>query len=92
MLILGTVEERISLGVEGVTQISSRPLQPSQLSVDIVHSTDQPLGFWKLGGVKELLVGQDGEVCRGAVVCVVANLLCLPRNTLSMMYALGATL
>ena len=42
------------------------------MSVDdvvIVHSTDQPRGFWKLGQVKEALVGQDGEI-RGAVVQV----------------------
>ena len=44
----------------------------SQVSVGdivIVHSTDQPRGFWKLGRVKELLVGHDGEV-QGAVLRV----------------------
>jgi len=45
---------------------------PARVSVDdvvIVHSTDKPRGFWKLGQVKETLVGQDGEI-RGAVVQV----------------------
>ena len=37
-----------------------------------VHSTDQPRGFWKLGRVKKVLVGQDGKV-RGAVVQVVGK-------------------
>ena len=44
----------------------------AQVSVDdvaIVHSIDQPRGFWKLGRVKEVLVRQDGET-RGAVVQV----------------------
>ena len=42
------------------------------MSVDdvvIVHSTDQPRGFWKLGQIKEAPVGLDGEI-RGAVVQV----------------------
>ena len=44
----------------------------SQVSVDdvvIVHSTEQPRAFWKLGRVEEVLVGKDGEK-RGAVVRV----------------------
>ena len=50
-------------------------INPSRVSVDdvvVVHSTDQPRGFWKLGRIMELLVGRDGEV-RGAVVRVTAK-------------------
>ena len=42
---------------------------PSQVSVGdvvIVHSADQPRGFWRLGRVKEVLVGRDEQI-RGAV-------------------------
>ena len=47
-------------------------VNPSQVSVGdvvIVHSADQPRGFWKLGLVNEVLVGRDGKI-RGAVVKV----------------------
>lgn len=37
--------------------------------VVIVHATDQPRGFWKLGQVEEVLTGRDGKT-RGAVVRV----------------------
>ena len=45
---------------------------PDKVSVGdivIIHSTDQPRGFWKLGKVEKLLVGQDGKN-RGAVLRV----------------------
>ena len=45
---------------------------PSQVSVGdvvIVHSADQPRGFWRLGRVKEVLVGRDEKI-RGAVLRV----------------------
>ena len=45
---------------------------PSKVSVDdvvLIHSSEQPRTFWRLGRVKELLVGKDGEV-RGAVLRV----------------------
>ncbi len=35
----------------------------------VVHSEDQPRGFWNLGRVKEVVIGRDGEA-RGAVVRV----------------------
>ena len=37
---------------------------PSQVSVGdvIVHSSDQPRGFWRLGRVKEVLVGRDEKI------------------------------
>ena len=44
-------------------------VNPSQVSVDdvvLVHSTEQPRAFRKLGRVNEVLVGKDGET-RGAV-------------------------
>ena len=44
-------------------------LSPSPVAVDVVHSTDQPRGFWKLGRVKEVLPGQDGQI-RGAILQV----------------------
>ena len=50
-------------------------LNPSHVSVGdivIVHSTKQPRGFWKLGRIKELLIGRDGEV-RGAVLRVASK-------------------
>ena len=34
-----------------------------------IHSDDQPRGMWKLGRVKELLIGADGEA-RGVVLRV----------------------
>ena len=37
--------------------------------VVIVHSKDEPRGFWKLGRVKQLTIGRDDKV-RGAVVKV----------------------
>ena len=37
--------------------------------VVIVHSKDDPRGFWKLGRVKQLTIGRDDKV-RGAVVKV----------------------
>ena len=48
---------------------------PSQVSVDdvvVVHSTEQPRAFWRLGRVEEVLVGKDGET-RGAVLRVVGG-------------------
>ena len=45
---------------------------PSQVSVGdivIVHSADQPRGFWRLGRVNEVLVGRDEKI-RGAVLRV----------------------
>ena len=45
---------------------------PSQVSVGdivIVHSADQPRGFWRLGRVKEVLVGRDEKI-RGVVLRV----------------------
>ena len=42
------------------------------MSVDdvvVVHSTEQPRAFLKLGRIKEVLVGRDGET-RGAVLRV----------------------
>ena len=41
---------------------SSHPSQVLVGDVVTVHSTDQPRGFWKLGRVKEVLVGRDGKV------------------------------
>ena len=46
--------------------------EPTPVSVGdvvIVHSADQPRGFWKLGRVKEVLIGKDEKI-RGAVVRV----------------------
>lgn len=46
--------------------------QPSPVAVDdvvIIHSSEQPRGFWKLGRVKQTLTGRDGKV-RGAVLQV----------------------
>ena len=42
---------------------------PSQVSEGdvIVHSADQPRGFWRPGRVKEVLVGRDEKI-RGAVL------------------------
>ena len=45
---------------------------PSQVSVGdivIVHLDNQPRGFWRLGHVKEVLVGKDDKI-RGAVIRV----------------------
>ena len=45
---------------------------PSQVSVGdivIVHSDDQLRGFWRLGRVKEVLIGRDAKI-RGAVLRV----------------------
>ena len=47
-------------------------VNPSQVSVGdvvIVHSDNQPIGFWRLGRVKEVLVGRDEKI-RGAVLWV----------------------
>ena len=44
----------------------------SPVAVDdvvVVHSSDQPRGFWKLGRVKNVIVGRDGAI-RGATVRV----------------------
>lgn len=45
---------------------------PPKVSADdviIVHTKDQPRGFWRLGRVKEVLTGQDGGI-RGVVLRV----------------------
>ena len=50
-------------------------LSPSPIAVDdvvVVHSADQPRGFWKLGCIKEILAGRDGKI-RGAVVRVAGS-------------------
>ena len=51
---------------------SNHPSEVSVGDVVMVHSTDQPRGFWKLGRVKKVLVGRDSKV-RGAVVQVVGR-------------------
>ena len=40
--------------------------------VFVIHSDDCARGFWKLGKVKEVIPGQDGEV-RGGVVQVLSG-------------------
>ena len=40
-------------------------LNPPPVAVDdvvIAHAKDQPRGFWKLGHVKDVLVGRDGVI------------------------------
>ena len=41
--------------------------RPSPLAIGdvMVHSTDRPRNFWKLGRVKKLLTGRDGKVRQG---------------------------
>lgn len=51
---------------------STNPTQVSVGDVVVVHSADQPRAFWKLGQIKEVLPGRDGEI-RGAVVRVASK-------------------
>ena len=46
--------------------------QVSVGDVVIVHDEGLPRGFWKLGLVKDLIVGKDGRI-RGAAVSVANN-------------------
>ena len=48
---------------------TDNPTPVSVGDVVVVHSTDHPRGFWKLGQVQEVLKGKDNK-CRGAVVRV----------------------
>ena len=50
-------------------QGSNHPTKVSVGDLVIVHSTEQPRAFWKLGLIKKLLTGSDGET-RGAVIKV----------------------
>lgn len=67
------MEIRIPLGVEGLTPIppaSKRNSKHIQVGdIVIVHDDQQLRGLWKLGRVRELLRGVDGNV-RGAFVRV----------------------
>ena len=41
-------------------------------NIVVIHNDDQPRALWKLGRVKELVIGQDG-VARGAVLQVASK-------------------
>ena len=44
----------------------------SYMPKDVVHDSDMPRGFWKVGRVMKLITGKNDQV-RGAVLRVVAR-------------------
>lgn len=67
---------------------------PSKVSVDdvvIVHSTDQPRGFWKLGRVKEVLVGKQEALFSDLQVKVLRQATSLHRP-IKLLYPLEVSL